>query len=146
MDIVHFIAGEVVEPHVAGLTAFMLTGMMLLFLIVVGLYVKGLNLLYKIASHHFVQTVHQVLFNGYYVEAMITWISKNIIVNAIAKGARWFDTYVIDAIVNLTVPPTQLVYKGFKAGHSGRIGAYMGQMVLGVAVITIAILIIVKGL
>jgi len=146
-DIVHYIVGEeVVEPHVAGLTAFMLTGMFIIFAIVVGLYVKGLNLLYKIASHHFVQTIHQVLFNGYYVEAMITWISKNIIVGAIAKAARWFDTYVIDYIVNATVPMTYTVYKAFKAGHSGRIGTYMGQFVLGVAIIVIAILIIVKGL
>ena len=145
-NIVHFIAGEAVEPHVAGLTAFMLTGVIILFLIVVGLYIKGLNLLYKIASHHFVQIIHQVLFNGYYVEAMITWISKNLIVGAIAKSARWFDTYFVDTIVNLTVPATKLVYKGFKVGHSGRIGAYMGQMVVGVAIITIAILVIVKGL
>ena len=145
-NIVHFIAGEAVEPHVAGLTAFMLTGVIILFLIVVGLYLKGLNLLYKIASHHFVQIIHQVLFNGYYVEAMITWISKNLIVGAIAKSARWFDTYFVDTIVNLTVPATKLVYKGFKVGHSGRIGAYMGQMVVGVAIITIAILVIVKGL
>ena len=146
-NIVHFIVGkEVVEPEVAGLTAFMLTGMFILFLIVVGLYVKGLNLLYKIASHNFVQTIHQVLFNGYYVEAMITWISKNIFVNAIAASARWFDTYVIDFLVNATVPASKYVFKGFKAGHSGRIGSYMGQMVLGVAIIVIAILIIVKGL
>ena len=120
----------------------MLTGMLIIFLIVVGLYVKGLNLLYKIASHHFVQTIHQVLFNGYYVEAMITWISKNIIVNAIAKSARWFDTYVIDYIVNATVALSLYTYKFFKLGHTGRIGSYMGQMVLGVAIIVIAILII----
>ncbi|NPA88306.1 NADH-quinone oxidoreductase subunit L [Caminibacter pacificus] len=146
-DIIHYIVGkEVVEPHVAGLTAFMLTGMLVIFLIVVGLYVKGLNLLYKIASHHFVQTIHQVLFNGYYVEAMITWISKNIIVNAIAKAARWFDTYVIDWLVNATVPASYGIYKAFKTGHSGKIGTYMGQFVLGVAIIVIAILIIVKGL
>ena len=146
-NIVHYIVGkEVVEPEIEGLTAFMLTGMLILFLIVVGLYLKGLNLLYKIASHNFVQTIHQVLFNGYYVEAMITWISKNIFVNAIAASARWFDTYVIDYIVNATVPASQYVFKGFKAGHSGRIGSYMGQMVLGVAIIVIAILIIVKGL
>ncbi len=146
-DIVHYIVGEdVIEPHVAGLAAFMLTGMLIIFLIVVGLYVKGLNLLYKIASHHFVQTIHQVLFNGYYVEAMITWISKNIIVGAIAKSMRWFDTYVIDYIVNKTVDMTKFVYNIFKAGHSGKIGTYMGQFVLGVAIIVIAILIIVKGL
>jgi NADH-quinone oxidoreductase subunit L len=147
-DIVHFVLNgkEEVEPHVVGLTAFMLTGMLILFLIVVGLYVKGLNLLYKIASHHFVQTIHQVLFNGYYVEKMITWISKTIVVNAVAKAARWFDTNVIDWLVNATVPATQGVYKAFRAGHSGRIGTYMGQMVIGVAIIVIAILIIVKGL
>ena len=147
-DIVNFILNgkEEVEPHIAGLTAFMLTGMLILFLIVIGLYLKGLNLLYKIASHHFVQTIHQVLFNGYYVEAMITWISKTIVVNAVAKAARWFDTYVIDYIVNATVPVTYGVYKAFRAGHSGKIGTYMGQFVVGVAIIVIAILIIVKGL
>ena len=146
-DIIHYIVEkEVVEPHVAGLTAFMLTGMLIIFLIVVGLYVKGLNLLYKIASHHFVLTIHQVLFNGYYMEAMITWISKNIIVNAVARSARWFDTYVIDYIVNATVALSLYTYKFFRMGHTGRIGSYMGQMVLGVAIIVIAILIIVKGL
>ncbi len=147
MDIVHYIVGEeFIEPHVAGLGAFMLTCMLIIFLIVVGLYVKGLNLLYKIASHHFVQTIHQILYNGYYVEAMITWISKNIIVGAVAKAARWFDTYVIDYIVNKTLDFTYMVYKVFRAGHSGKIGTYMGQFVLGVAIIVIAILIIVKGL
>ena len=146
-DIVHYIVGkEVVEPEIVGLTAFMLTCMLIIFLIVVGLYVKGLNLLYKIASHHFVQTIHQILFNGYYVEAMITWISKNIFVNAIAAAARWFDTYVIDYIVNATVAMSLYTYKFFRLGHSGRVGSYMGQFVLGVAIIVIAILIIVKGL
>ncbi len=146
-DIVHYIVGkEVVEPEIVGLTAFMLTCMLIIFLIVVGLYVKGLNLLYKIASHHFVQTIHQVLFNGYYVEAMITWISKNIFVNAIAAAARWFDTYVIDYIVNATVAMSLYTYKFFRLGHSGKVGSYMGQFVLGVAIIVIAILIIVKGL
>ena len=145
--IVHYIVGkEVVEPEVEGLTAFMLSCMLIIFLIVVGLYVKGLNLLYKIASHHFVQTIHQVLFNGYFVEAMITWISKNIFVNALAASARWFDTYIIDYTVNITVPITKGVYNIFKTGHTGRIGAYMGQFVTGVAIIVISILIIVKGL
>lgn len=146
-DIIHFITGkEAVEDHIAWLGVFMLTTMFIIFLIVVGLYVRGLNLLYKIGSHHFVQTIHQVLFNGYYVEAMITWISKNIIVNALAKSARWFDSKVIDYIVDATVPATYQVYRLFRVGHSGRVGTYMGQMIIGVAIIVLAILIIVKGL
>ncbi len=147
-DIVHFVLNgkEEVEPHIVGLTAFMLTGMLILFLVAVGLYVKGLNLLYKIVSHHFIQTIHQILYNGYYVERMITWISKTIIVNSIAKAARWFNINVIDYTVNSVPAVTFGVYKVFRAGHSGKIGTYMGQFVIGVAIIVIAILIIVKGL
>jgi NADH-quinone oxidoreductase subunit L len=146
-DIVHYIVGkEAAEPHIAGLTAFMLLSMLVIFLVVVGLYVRGLNLLYKLASHHFVQTIHNILFNGYYVEKMITWISKNIVVGAISKSARWFDTFVIDYVVNKSVAFTQWVYDIIKRGHSGKIGTYMGQFVIGVAIIVIAILIIVKGL
>jgi len=146
-NIVHYIAGkEVVEPEIEGLTAFMLTCMFILFLIVVGFYAKGLNLLHKISSHHFVRTIQQILFKGYYVEAMITWIAKNIFVNAIAAAARWFDTYVIDYIANAMVAFSLYIHKFFKFGHSGKVGTYMGQMVFGVAIIVIAILIIVKGL
>ncbi len=146
-DIAHYITGEAEsEPHIRGLTAFMLTGMTVFFLLVVVLYTKGLDLLNKIASHHFMQTLYKLLFNGYYVEHMISWISKNIIVNALGAAARWFDTYVIDWLVNATIPASQGVYKAFRVGHSGRIGDYMGQFVIGVAIIVIAILIIIKGL
>ncbi len=146
-DIVYYIVGKnVVEPEIKGLTAFMMTSMLIIFLIVIGFYAKGLNLLYKIASHNFVEIIHQILFKGYFVEAMITWISKNIFINAIAASAKWLDTYVIDYLVNSTVPFTNGVYKIFRSGHSGRIGTYMGQFVIGVAIIVISILIIVKGL
>jgi NADH-quinone oxidoreductase subunit L len=146
-DIVHYITGEAgVEEHIAWLGVFMLSTMFIIFLIVVGLYVKGLNLLYKIGSHHFVQIIHQILFNGYYLEAMITWISKNIIVNAVAASARWFDTNVINYVVDGSVPTSYRIHKVFKKGHTGKIGTYMGQMVIGVAIIVLAILIIVKGL
>jgi NADH-quinone oxidoreductase subunit L len=146
-DIVHYIVGkEAEEPHVAWLTAFMLSGMAILFAIVVWLYVKKLDLLQKIASHQFMKTIHNILFNGYYMEAMITWISKNIIVNSIARGFRWFDTFVIDWVVNATIPMTRLFYRFFKIGHAGAIGNYIGQMIIGIAIIVIAILIIVKGL
>jgi len=148
-DIVHYIVGkEVEEAHIPGLTAFMLTTMLVIAAIVVALYAHetGLRLLKKISSHQFMKTIHQILFNGYYMEQMITWISKNIIVNSVAKGFRWFDTYVIDAIVNSTVPMTRKVHQFFKMGHTGAIGSYVGQMVIGVAIVVIAILLIVKGL
>ena len=137
---------EEVEPHIAGLVTFMLSGMAVLFAIVVTLYLRGMDLLQKVSQHKFVQTVHQVLYNGYFVELMITWISKNIVVNAVAKAARWVDSNIVDWLVNATVPASHGVYRAFKVGHSGKIGTYMGQFVIGVAIIVIAFLIIVKGL
>ena len=147
-DIVHYILDgkEEVEPHIAGLVTFMLSGMAVLFAIVVTLYLRGMDLLQKVSQHKFVQTVHQVLYNGYFVELMITWISKNIVVNAVAKAARWVDSNIVDWLVNATVPASHGVYRAFKVGHSGKIGTYMGQFVIGVAIIVIAFLIIVKGL
>jgi NADH-quinone oxidoreductase subunit L len=146
-DIVHYIVGDhFEEPHVAWLTAFMLSGMIILFGVVIWLYGKKLDLLRKIASHQFMKIIHDILFNGYYIERMITWISKNIIVNAVARAFRWFDTYVIDWVVNATIPMTRYVHKFFKLGHVGAIGGYIGQMVIGFAIVVIAILVIVKGL
>jgi NADH-quinone oxidoreductase subunit L len=137
---------EEVEPHVAGLTAMMLAGMAVIFTVVLTLYLRALGLLEKISQHQFVQAMHQVLFHGYFVEKMITWISKNIVVGSVAKSARWVDTNVIDGLVNGTIPATQKVHQMFKVGHSGKIGTYMGQFVIGVAIIVVVILILIKGL
>jgi NADH-quinone oxidoreductase subunit L len=91
------------------------------------------------------QIIHQVLFNGYYVEAGITYLSKNVIVNGVAKSLRWVDTNMIDWLVNATVPFANKIFKFFRIGHTGRIGDYMGTFAIGVTIIVIAILIIVKG-
>ena len=145
-DAVEYIVGhEVEEAHVKGLLVGLLLGMATLFGIVVGLYVKGMNLLEKISKHRFMQILHQVLFNGYYVEAGITYLSKNVIVNGVAKSLRWVDTNMIDWLVNASVPFANKIFKAFRIGHTGRIGDYIGTFAIGVAIIVVAILIIVKG-
>jgi NADH-quinone oxidoreductase subunit L len=145
-DAVEYIVGhEVEEAHVKGLLVGLLLGMATLFGIVVGLYVKGMKLLEKISQHRFMQILHQVLFNGYYVEAGITYVTKNVIVNGVAKSFRWVDTNMIDWLVNASVPFANKIFKAFRIGHTGRIGDYIGIFAIGVAIIVVAILIIVKG-
>jgi len=145
-DAVDYIVGHPIEePHVKGLLIGLLLGMATLFAIVVGLYVKGMGLLEKISKHRFMQILHQVLYNGYYVEAGITYLSKNVIVNGVAKSLRWVDTNIIDWLVNATVPFARGIFKGFRIGHTGRIGDYIGTFAIGVAIMVVAILIIVKG-
>ena len=143
---VEYIVGhEIEEAHVKGLLVGLLLGMAALFGIVVGLYVKGMNLLEKISKHRFMQIIHQVLFNGYYVEAGITYLSKNVMVNGVAKSFRWIDTHMIDWTVNATVPFAKGIFKGFRIGHTGKIGDYIGIFAIGVAIIVVTILITVKG-
>jgi NADH-quinone oxidoreductase subunit L len=147
-DIVHyFLDGkEEVEPHIAGLSAMMLTGMAILFSLILVLYTRGLGLLEKISQHHFIRTIHGVLFNGYYIERMITWFAQNIIIQSLARAARWFDTHIIDRIVNTSVPATYQVYRLFDTINVGRIGSYMGQFIIGVAIMVVAVLIMTRSL
>jgi NADH-quinone oxidoreductase subunit L len=145
-DAAEYIVGhEVHSAHVEGLIVALMLSMTTLFLIVVGIYVKGMKLLEKIASHKFMQIIHQVLYNGYYVEHMITWFSRNVVVDSLAKGMRWIDTNIIDWLVNATVPFAKGTKKIIALPHNGRIGDYMGIFAVGVAFIVIAILIMVKG-
>jgi NADH-quinone oxidoreductase subunit L len=147
-NIIHYFLNgeEAVEPHIAGLAAMMLSGMVVLFLLMVVLYTRGLGLLEKISQHHFVQTVHGVLFNGYYVERMITWFAQNIIVQSLAKSARWLDTNGIDQAVNATVPTSHGIYRFFDRIQVGKIGSYMGQFILGVAIMVLAVLYMARSL
>lgn len=142
-----YIAGDYHEAHPEGLMLFMMLGMVALAGIIVAFYSSvGLPLLNKISRHPFMQILRELLYHGYYVEFMITWFSKNIVVNSIAKGFRWIDTNIIDWLVNATVPFSKGIKKGFMVAHTGRIGDYIGIFSVGVAFIVIAILIIVKGL
>jgi NADH-quinone oxidoreductase subunit L len=137
---------EAVEPHVAGLAAIILSGMLIMFLLVLVLYTRNLKLLEKISNHHFVKTIHGVLYNGYYVEKMITWFAQNIVLGSLAKSARWLDTNAIDNAVNSTIPVTQKVSSFFGKIQVGRIGSYMGQFIIGVAIMVIAALIMARSI
>ncbi len=140
-----FITGEpYVQPHVDGLLIGLFIGLGLLALIVFGLYYKGLKLTEKISNHPFLKIFHQLLFNGYYVEYMITWFSKNIIVASVAKAATWIDLHIIDAIVNGSVGLTQALFKRLKVTQTGLIGDYAGMMVAGLAALTI-LMILMEG-
>jgi NADH-quinone oxidoreductase subunit L len=76
---------------------------------------------------------------------MITWIAQNIVVNSLAKAARWFDTGAIDGTVNAAVPATHKVYRLFDRIQVGKIGSYMGQFIIGVAIMVVAVLILARS-
>jgi len=139
----HYITGEAVtEPHVAGLLPFLLTGLALLALLVYYFYVRRKDLTAKAAAQPLMKSIHQVLFNGYYIEAMITWFSKTIIVGAVAATANWIDRRIVDGAVNGSVPAARGVFSLFRRTHGGKIGGYAGAMIAGGGLIVLLFVIL----
>jgi NADH-quinone oxidoreductase subunit L len=135
-EIAQFITGKAeVSAHVDGLLTGLMIGLSLLALIVFGFYAKDLTLVKKMAQHPFLRMIHQLLFHGYYVEAMIGWFSKQVIVEGFAKAMAWTDKHIVDAVINGFLPTTQAIFKRLQTTQTGLIGDYMGMMVTGLAVL-----------
>jgi NADH-quinone oxidoreductase subunit L len=129
------------EVHIAGLLPALLSCIALIALIVYIFYVRRLDLTAKIASQPLMQTIHGVLLNGYYVEYMIHWLTKNIIVRSFAKTLNWADIHIVDASVNSVPLITHRIFTLFGKTHSGRVGDNSGSMVVGLLLLLIALII-----
>ncbi len=138
----HYLTGQpVTEHHIEGLLPFLLSTLALLALLVYFFYGRRPDLTAKAAAQPLMKSLHQVLFNGYYIEAMITWFSKNIIIGAVAATAEWIDRRVIDGAVNGSVRAAQAAFALFSHTHGGKTGGYTGAMIAGAAVILLLFLI-----
>lgn len=141
-DLAHYITGKAFhEPHVDGLLPFLLVSIAILALLVYYFYVRAPERTAKIGSQPLMQSIHKLLTNGYYVERMITWFAKSIIVAAVAKSVNWTERHLIDGAVNGSVRVSRSIFALLGHTHSGKAGDYAGAMVLGGMLILAAILI-----
>lgn len=137
-----FITGkEHVELHVGWLLPFMMFVISLLILIVYYFYNRRTDLREKVSAQPLMKTIRQVLFNGYYIEAMITWFAKNIIVNVVARSINWSEKHIIDATVNNMVTMSHAVFVLLGRTHSAKVSNQAGAMLLGVLAIVMIIFI-----
>ena len=134
-ELTHFIANkEHIEHHVDWLVPFVMFVISILILVVFYFYRKRADLREKISAQPLMKTIRQVLFNGYYIELMITWLAKNIVVNVIAKAINWTDKYIIDGFINYTLNISQSIFVILGKTHSVKVSNQAGSMLLGVAV------------
>ncbi len=129
------------EHHVKGLFIGLMSGMVMLGLIVYYYYNRRLDLTQKIAAQPLMKSIHKVLFNGYYIEYLIHWMSNNVIIQNVAKAVNWTDTFVIDATVNGMTKLTRGVFKILGHTHSGRVGDNSGAMAVGLVLLLVAMII-----
>jgi len=140
-NIAEMVSGKAFEePHVAGLFVGLMSGIALLALIVYYFYVKRLDITEKIASQPLIKSIHQVLFNGYYIETIIFWLTNNVIIGGIAKTINWIDHHLIDAAVNGFVALSNRIRDLFGYTHSGRAGDNSGAMAVGLMLLLVAMI------
>jgi NADH-quinone oxidoreductase subunit L len=76
-------------------------------------FYTNLEMIQKLHSQPFLNIVHKILFNGYYVQSFITFVSKNIVVNGVSKALFWSDRKVVDGAVNGSVPVSKSIFTNF---------------------------------
>ena len=139
-SIARMVSGMGLEfPHIGGLLPFMLITIALLAWLVWFYYVKRLDLTEKIAAQPLMQVIHQVLFNGYYIERLIHWFARYFLVGSVAKGVHWSDRNLVDGAVNGTLPLSRRVSEWFSRAETHRSGENAGAMALGLLLLMLAL-------
>lgn len=135
------VSGKAFEaPHVDGLFGGLMISILLLALIVYYYYNRRLDLTEKIASHPLMKTIHGILFNGYYIEYMIHWLTHNVIINAFARTIDWIDAHIIDAAVNGIVDLSRRIASWFGLLTTGKAGDNSATMTVGLMLLLLAMI------
>ncbi len=127
-------------PPVPGLLPFMFITIAILAWLVWFYYAKRLDLTKKIAAQPLMQVIHRVLFNGYFIEYLILWFSRNFIVRSLARSVNWSDREVVDGAVNGTVPFSRKVSALLGRTATRVSGENAGAMALGLLLLLAALM------
>ena len=141
-ELSHFITGkEFHEVHIDYLLPTLLAAIFIVAFIVYKFYKSRPDARNKLASQPLMKSIHQVLYNGYYVEQMITWFVKNIVINSFAKTINWIDTFIVDGAVNGMLTLTQKIFHLFGKTTTSKVSNQAGIMMIGLLSILVIIFI-----
>ena len=127
-------------PHVEGLLVGLMSGIVFLALLVYYFYKKRLDLTEKLSAHPLMKIIHGVLFNGYYIEYLIHWLTHNVIIEGFAKTVHWVDHHIIDAGVNAMVSISKKISHLFGYTYRVKIGDNSGVMAVGLLLLLLAMI------
>ncbi len=139
-QIIHFLFGEVHEPFHLNLLVATLTVMFVLFGIVFLIYYKRVASTVKLLMHPLGRGINDFLFNGWYVDAGIKWICRNVFYGSIAKAVEWIDINVVDGAVNGTARLSLACWDRCRKIQTGDVIDYLTYFVAGVIAVALIIL------
>jgi NADH-quinone oxidoreductase subunit L len=119
------------ELHLSWLFPLMMSIITLFALLIYFFYYARVDLRDKVAAQPLMKTIHQILFNGYYVEAMISWLTNNFVLGGVAKTVGWIEKNIIDAVINSTVKMSHTLFKIFGHTHSAKVSNQTGGIIAG---------------
>jgi len=137
-DIIVFLSGKAPETlHINTLLISVVSILLVLALLIYFFYYKRSDLRDKVASQPLMKTIHQVLFNGYYVENIVYYIAHNIVVKEVAKTIAFVEKNVIDKVVNGMVVFMQATFHLGEKTHTYKVSSQVSIMLFGMIVIMV---------
>jgi NADH-quinone oxidoreductase subunit L len=94
------------------------------------LYKKENNKPEKIAAS--LSGVYKLVYRKFYIDELYLFVTKKILFNLVGRPAAWFDTHVVDGLVNFTGNTTQLISEKIKGLQSGKVQQYAIYFLTGV--------------
>ncbi|MDP4220088.1 MAG: NADH-quinone oxidoreductase subunit L [Bacteroidota bacterium] len=72
-------------------------------------------------------------FDTNIIDGIVNTVGKSTVV--VSKIGGWFDKYIVDGIVNLTAGITQIIGMGFRSVQTGKIQTYLAWTLAGVVIV-----------
>jgi NADH-quinone oxidoreductase subunit L len=95
----------------------------------------NLELIEKLSKQPLLEIIHKILFNGYYIQKMISLFTKHAFLN-FSKGVLWSDKTVVDGVVNSSKPASEKLFQKFikveKIGYFWLLGVVLILIILEV--------------
>ncbi len=128
-----YITGEEVgEAHIEYLLPSLLGAIFLVAFIVYKFYKSRPDLRDNLAAQPFMKAIHRVLYNGYFIEQMITWFVQVVIIHSVAKTIHWVEVHIVDGAINKTVAMSHSIFMLFSKTTTSKVSNQAGVMLLGV--------------
>lgn len=98
-----------------------------------------------VQSNVALRTIHRILFNRYYVDTLYDWFTKYVILGGVSAISQWFDTYIVDGIVNGVARGVTDVGSGARRLETGRVQTYMIGFFGGVAILAVLVVFLITS-
>jgi NADH-quinone oxidoreductase subunit L len=141
-DVVTFFTGSSShQEEVSYLAPLMVGGISALASLVYFFYALGDAIRDKVTAQPLMKTIHKILFNGYYVEMIVQYFAKNIVLQQVGGFVSFTEKKIIDRSINGIVNLMQKIFTIGMKTHTKEVSSQVGGMILGIVLMMIFLIV-----